>query len=148
VHTDWLSKKEGTLRSRLMLYRGWVRMLVVRMGPKLILQFVAVHLKELNLVLQKNPITVEVDQEHLINFQRYVKFMDQAKELFHYKTPDLEMYRHDGRLEYLEDQLRSLEVSKKTEDEVGARSLFLERRENVDQKGRKAMLQTLGFDLK
>jgi len=105
-----------------------------------------VHLKELNLVLQNNPITVEVDQEHLINFQRYVKFMDQVKELFRYKTPDLELFQHDGRLQYLEGQLCSLEVSKKTEDEVVARSLFLERRENVVQKGRKATLQALGFN--
>lgn len=74
--------------------------------------------------------------------------MDQAKELFCYKTPDLEPYRRDGGLEYLEGQLRSLEASTKTEDEMVARSLFLERRENVDQKGRKTMMQTLGFDAK
>jgi hypothetical protein len=115
------------------------------MGTKLISRFVEVHLKELYLVFQNNPITVEVDQEHLINFQRYVKFMDHAKEVFRYKTPELEMYRHDGRLEYLEGQLRSLEASKKTEDEVVARSLFLERRENVDQKGRATNMKALGF---
>jgi son of sevenless len=131
-----------------MLSRGCVRMLVVRMGTKLISHFAAVHLKELHRVLQNNPITVEVDQEHLINFQRYVKFMDQVKELFRYKAPELELYRHDGRLEYLEGQLQSLEASKKTEDEVVARSLFLERRENVDLKRRKPTLQALGFDVK
>ena len=114
-------------------------------GTKLISQFAAVHLKELQLVLRNNPITVEVDQERLINFQRYVKFMDQTKELFRYKTPDLELYRHDGRLEYLEGQLRSLEASKKTEDQVVARSLFLERRENVVHTAKKAQLRALGF---
>jgi len=130
-----------------MLSRGWVRMLVFRMGTKLISRFAEVHLKELNLVLQNNPITVEVDQEHLINFQRYVKFIDHAKELSLYKAPDLEKYRYDGQLEYLERQLRSLEASKEVEDELVARSLFLERRENVDQKGRVSSLRTLGFEL-
>ena len=132
----------------IILSRGSVRMLVVRMGTKLMSRFAGVHLKDLYLVLQNHPITVEVDQEHLINFQRYVKFMDHAKELLRCKSPELEMYRHDGRLEYLEDQLCSLEVSKKTEDEVVARSLFLERRENVDQNRRKPALQALGFNLK
>ena len=82
-------------------------------GTRLISRFAGVHLKGLYLVLQNHPITVEVDQEHLINFQRYVKFMDHAKELLRYKSPELEMYQHDGRLEYLEDQLCSLEASKK-----------------------------------
>lgn len=35
VHIDWLSKKEGTLRSTFILSLGWVRMLVVRMETKL-----------------------------------------------------------------------------------------------------------------
>lgn len=131
-----------------MLSRGWVRMLVVRMGTKLISHFAVVHIQDLYRVLQNNPITVEVDQEHLINFQRYIKFMDQVKDLFHYKAPGLELYRHDGRLEYLEGQLRLLEASKKTEDEVVARSLFLARRENVDLKRRWPTLQALGFDAK
>jgi len=118
------------------------------MGTKLTSCFTEVHLKELDLVLQNNPITVEVDQEHLMNFQRYVEFMDHAKELYLYKTPDLEKYRHDGQLEYLERQLRSLEASKEIEDQLVARSLFLERRENVDQKRRVPSLQALGFDIK
>ncbi|KIM42498.1 hypothetical protein M413DRAFT_444900, partial [Hebeloma cylindrosporum] len=108
--------------------------------------WLAVHLKELQLVLQNNPITVEVDQEHLINFQRYVKFMDSAKELFLYQPPELELYRDDGRLEYLERQLRSLDALKNIDDELAARSLFLERRENVDQRARGAMLRALGFN--
>jgi Lhr-like helicase len=110
------------------------------------MSFVAVHLKDLHLILKNNPITVKIDNEHLINFQRFVKFMDRAKELLLHRAPNyLEMFRHDGRLEYLEGQLRSMEVLKRTEDEVKARSLFLERRENVEQKGRSYQMRSLGF---
>ncbi len=44
-------------------------------------------LEELHAVLQKYPTIVKVDGYPLINFERYVKFMDRIKEVVHYKPP-------------------------------------------------------------
>jgi son of sevenless-like protein len=107
--------------------------------------WLAIHLKELHLVLQRYPITVRVDGRPLINFQRYLKFMDRVNEVLHYKHPDLEQYRQLGQLDYLENQLRNLRMSPTSDDDLMARSRILEARETLDFKTRKPQLRALGF---
>jgi son of sevenless-like protein len=105
----------------------------------------AVHLKELHLVLQRYPITVQVDGRPLINFQRYLKFMDRVNEVVHYKPPNLEQYRQLGHLDYLESQLRNVRMTSTSDDDLMARSKFLEARETLDFRTRRPQLQALGF---
>ncbi|KAF8181559.1 ras guanine nucleotide exchange factor domain-containing protein [Pholiota molesta] len=104
-----------------------------------------VHLKELNMVLSRYPITVQVDGRPLINFQRYIKFMDRIKEVVHYKPPSLEQYRQQGQLDYLENQLRNLKMTSTSDDDLMTRSRLLEAREIQDYKTRKPQLKSLGF---
>lgn len=107
--------------------------------------WLAVHLKDLHSVLKQNPIVVE-DQGHpLINFQRYVKFMDRIKEILHYKPPDLEQYRHQGQLAYLENQLKGVQPTANTDDELMEKSIALEAGEVLDFKLRRRELRSLGF---
>jgi len=96
-------------------------------------------------VLQRYPITVQVDGRPLINFQRYLKFMDRVNEVLHYKHPDLEQYRQLGQLDYLENQLRNLRMSHTPDEDLMARSQILEARETLDFKTRKPQLRALGF---
>lgn len=103
------------------------------------------HLKELHAVLQKYPTIVRVDGYPLINFERYVKFMDRVKEVVHYKPPSLEHYRQHGYREYLENQLRNLKMTSTSDDEQMVRSQSLEAREILDYRTRKPQLKTLGF---
>jgi len=108
--------------------------------------WLAVHLEKLRLVLQSYPITVQVDGHPLINFQRYLKFMDCVNEvLVRYKPPDLEEYRQLGQLDYLENQLRKLRMSPTSDDTMTARSRDLEAREALTLKTRKPQLGGLGF---
>ena len=107
--------------------------------------YTAVHMKELRLVLQKYPNIVPVDGHPLINFQRYLKFMDRVNEVVHYKPPDLEKYRQLGYLDYLEKQLQNSHMSPTYNDELMARSKILETREVLDFKNRKPQLKALGF---
>ncbi|KAF8964650.1 ras guanine nucleotide exchange factor domain-containing protein [Flammula alnicola] len=107
--------------------------------------WLAVHLKELHLVLQKHPTIVQVNGRPLINFQRYIKFMDRVQEVVHYKPPNLEQYRQQGQLDYLINQLQKLKMTPTSDDELMARSKFLEARETLDYKTRRSQLKTLGF---
>jgi len=109
------------------------------------LSHTAVHLKELRKVIQAEPVTIRVDGAHLINFERYTKFMDRIKEIVHYKPPDLEQHRYQGQLAYLEVQLRSLKTSKTTDDELLARSKVLAKMESQDFFSREPQLKMLGF---
>jgi len=107
---------------------------------------IAVHLKDLHSVLEQNPIVVE-DQGHpLINFQRYVKFMDRIKEILHYKPPVLEQYRHQGQLAYLENQLKGVQLTASTDDELMEKSIALEAGEVLDFKLRRREFRSLGFE--
>ncbi|KAJ2924053.1 hypothetical protein H1R20_g13049, partial [Candolleomyces eurysporus] len=67
--------------------------------------WIALHSEELHLVLHLNAKVVEIEKRPLINFQRYTKFMDRVKEIFPLTPPDLERYRHQGQLAYLEAKL-------------------------------------------
>jgi son of sevenless-like protein len=107
--------------------------------------YTAVHLKDLHLALKRYPTTVKVDGCPLINFQRYLKFVDHVNEVVHYKPPDLERYQKSSRLDYLEEQLRKLQMSPTSDDALMARSETLEAREKLDFKTRKHHLKVLGF---
>jgi len=104
--------------------------------------YTAVHLEELRLVVQTHPVIVQVDGRPLINFQRYLKFMDRVNEVVHYKPPVLEQFRSLGLLAYLEDQLRRLPTS---DDALMARSRALEAREVSTYNSRAPQLRALGF---
>jgi len=81
----------------------------------------------------------------LINFQRFLVFMDRIKEVFHYKPPDLERYRQQGQLTYLENQLRHVKLSATLDDDLNARSRKLEARESLDYRNRLDQCKDLGF---
>ncbi|CAA7267623.1 unnamed protein product [Cyclocybe aegerita] len=107
--------------------------------------WLAVHLKQLHIVLQNYPMTVHVDGQTLVNFQRYIKLIDRIKEVVHYRPPDLESYRNQGQLAYLENQLRNLKMSEHKDDELVLRSELLRKSEERDYRTRKPQLRTLGF---
>lgn len=103
------------------------------------------HLRELFSTLQKYPSDVEVNGVPLINFERYTKFTARIKEVLHYVPPDLERYRQQGQLAYLEHQLRGVYMKPTVEDELMERSLALEAEETRDYRTRKRELKSLGF---
>lgn len=105
----------------------------------------AVHLLELHAVLQLYPTTIEVDGRRLINFKRYVKFMDRIKEVLHYIPPEMEHYRYQGQLAYLEHQLSGVYPSNEMDEELMERSRRLEMGETRDYRTRKRELRRLGF---
>lgn len=105
----------------------------------------AVHLRELHSTLQKYPTVVEVDGHPLINFERYIKFTDRIKEVLHYTPPDLEQYRQQGQLAYLEQQLRGVHLKPDVDEELMERSLKLEAGETRDYRTRRRELRRLGF---
>lgn len=107
--------------------------------------WLAVHLKELRSVLTHNPIVVEDEGRPLINFQRYVKFMDKIKETLHHKPPDLEQYRQQGYLAYLENQLQFVHIGEDTDDELMKRSIALRKGEVLEIKRR---YQSVGFNVR
>lgn len=96
-------------------------------------------------MLQRYPITIQVDGRPLINFERYLKFMDRVYEVVHYKPPNLEQYRQLGYLDYLESQLRNVRMSSTSDDDHMTRSKLLEARETVAFRTRKPQLRALGF---
>jgi son of sevenless-like protein len=109
--------------------------------------YTAVHLNQLRLVLEKYPITVRdlASGCSLINFQRYLKFMDRVKEVVHYKPPDLEQFRQLGPFAYLETQLGNLRMSPTSDDDLMEQSRILEAREISAYRNRTQELRTLGF---
>ena len=92
-----------------------------------------------------NPIEVKVEGRPLINFQRYVKFMDKIKEILHYKPPNLEQYRQQGYLAYLENQLQCVCDEENTDDELMKKSIELRKGEVLEIKRR---LTGVGFKVK
>jgi len=104
------------------------------------------HLKELRKVLESHPATVTgVGDKHLINFERYTKFMDRIKEVAHYTPPDLEIHRYEGQLGFLLKSLKDFSLSSDTDDEQSARSHALAAQEESDYRTRKTHLKQLGF---
>ena len=96
--------------------------------------WLAVHLKELRKVFRQ-PLTVEVDNQHLINFSRHNGFMDRIKEILYYTPPNLEDKRHGGQLAYLLNELRDIDSSGKLEQQLSAKSKGFSTREssrNID----------------
>lgn len=106
----------------------------------------AFHLKELGKVLRIYPVTIEEDGQHLINFNRYVKFMDRTREIMYYLPPQLEEFRHRGQLAYLVNQLRNVHPSEETDERLMTRSRLLMLQEASDYRTRKPQLVKLGFD--
>ncbi|KDR72786.1 hypothetical protein GALMADRAFT_212816 [Galerina marginata CBS 339.88] len=90
--------------------------------------WLAVHLKELHLILLRYPSTVQVDGRPLINFELYLLFMERVNAVVYYRAPDLERYRQLGQLDFLENQLRLLDVSNTSDDYLIARSFKQEAR--------------------
>lgn len=107
--------------------------------------WLAFHLKELRKVLKSHPATVRMGDKHLINFERYIKFMDRIKEVAHYTPPDLESHRYGGQLGYLLKSLKDFSFSSDTDDEQLARSQTLAAQEESDYRTRKTHLKQLGF---
>ena len=87
--------------------------------------WLTIHLKELDRVVRQ-PITALVDDQHLVNFARYNKFMDRVKEILYYSSPDLEDKRHVGQLSYLL-KLRDIDLSGNLEQQLLAKSEQLRR---------------------
>ncbi|RXW17474.1 hypothetical protein EST38_g8391 [Candolleomyces aberdarensis] len=67
--------------------------------------WISLHSEELHSVLHLNARVVEIQRRPLINFQRFTKFVDRFKEIFLLPPPDLERYRQQGQLAYLEAEL-------------------------------------------
>ncbi|KAG6909463.1 hypothetical protein DXG01_000448 [Tephrocybe rancida] len=107
--------------------------------------WIAVHLRELFSTLQKHPTVVKVDGIHMINFERYIRFTDRVKEVLHYMPPDLERYRQQGQLAYLEHQLRKVHLHSNVDEDLMKRSTTLEAGETRDYRARKRELKRLGF---
>ena len=102
-------------------------------------------MKELNLVFERYPPTIQVDGRPLINFERYYRFMKRVREVLYYKVPDLEQYRHQGQLEYLQNRLRDLELTNVTEDQQITRGQELELLEYSEYHDLRGHLKSLGF---
>ena len=103
-----------------------------------------IHLKELDKVLRQ-PLTVQVDGQHFINFARYNMFMDRTKEILYYSAPDLEDKRHGGQLTYLLKELDDIELSGNLERQLKERGRVI----GTQESSRNAMLnhnlRRLGF---
>jgi len=98
-----------------------------------------VHLKDLRSVFTHNPIVVEDEGRPLINFQRYVKFTDKITEILNHKPPDLEQYRKQGYLAYLENQLQCVCIGQNGEnadDKLIKKSIALRQGEVLEIKQR------------
>jgi son of sevenless-like protein len=96
----------------------------------------------LHSVLKHNPIEVKEEGRPLINFQRYVKFMDKIKGILHYEPPDLEQYRQQGYLAYLENQLQCVCIGENIDGELMKKSIELQEREVLE------IYSSLGFKTK
>lgn len=84
--------------------------------------WIAVHLKELHSVLHLNKRVVEVKGRPLVNFQRYAKFLEKVRTVFPLPPPDLERYRQQGQLAYLENKLAEVTLGESADDWLVSRS--------------------------
>lgn len=106
--------------------------------------WLAVHLKELDKVVRQ-PLTVLVDDQHLVNFTRHNRFMDRVKEILYYSPPDLEENRHGGQLIYLLNQLRDIDLSGGLEQQLLAKGEELSARESSVNIIHNEHLRRVGF---
>ena len=123
------------------MFRGSVRVLVVACPHKIELTTpnvwvqtcirLAVHVEDLRLVLDAHERTIEVDGQTLINVQRYTEFTNLVKELHRLPPPDLERYRHQGELAYLESKLAGVQIGEAADRELRARAQSLKTVEDV-----------------
>ncbi|KDR72789.1 hypothetical protein GALMADRAFT_142523 [Galerina marginata CBS 339.88] len=104
--------------------------------------WLAVHLKDLNRILQRHPRTEEVDGWLLINFQRYWEFTDCVKEVMGYRPPDLEHCRQQDQLDFVESQLRNLKVLGTSDDHLVVQSRSLDPQETLDHEIRSSRTKT------
>ncbi len=110
--------------------------------------WLALHLKELEKVLQQNPSTIEVNGRQLLNFKRYNLFVNRLKEVARYSPPNLEEQRDEDQLGYLVWTLRAVGTSEASKEQMLKRSGFLMEQETADRRSRKYLLQQLGFDFR
>ncbi|PPQ72493.1 hypothetical protein CVT24_003256 [Panaeolus cyanescens] len=105
--------------------------------------WLCIHLKELNATLQRSTRTLHTsDNTLLINFTRYVKFMERLTEsLAYHRAPNLEKYRRQGSLAYLESKLKGVETGQAEEERQIERSKVWQSRE----RGFDEELGILGF---
>jgi len=107
--------------------------------------WLAVHLRDLHSLLRNYPPNVEIDGRQLINFRRYSKFMEHVRGILLFKPPDLERYRHNGQLAYLQHQLRGVHFDPDADVALMQRSLELEADETRIHRTRALELKRLGF---
>ncbi|KAF5324648.1 hypothetical protein D9611_004380 [Ephemerocybe angulata] len=93
--------------------------------------WIAVHLKDLHSVLHLNKRVVVYHGQALLNFERYAKFMDKLRAVFPYPPPDLERFRQQGQLAYLEDKLANVRVDEEADDQLFSRSQSVRATEKV-----------------
>jgi hypothetical protein len=91
----------------------------------------ALHLKDLDSVLRRNSRVVEIKGQSVINFQRYTRFIDQLEEIFRLPLPDLERYRSQGQLAYLEHKLEKVVLDEEAENELVKRSQSIQAEESL-----------------
>jgi hypothetical protein len=94
-----------------------------------------------------NKRVVEIKGRPLINFQRYTKFMDRVREIFPLPPPDLERYRQQGQLAYLEDKLATVKLEENVEDELFKRSQTVRATEEILDRHRIPERGRLGFSI-
>jgi len=105
--------------------------------------WMAYHLRELDKILISYPAGYQENGQHPINSSRYIKFIERTKEIMFYVPPRLEEYRRQGQLAYIREQLRNINTSKKTVEDLTARSEFLMKQEASEV--RKIQLGKSGF---
>ncbi|KAJ7135013.1 ras guanine nucleotide exchange factor domain-containing protein [Mycena crocata] len=107
--------------------------------------WLAVHLRDLYSLLKNYPPKVEIDGLELLNFRRYSSFMEHVRGINLFKPPDLERYRLNGQLAYLQHQLRGVHFDPDSDVALMERSLELEADETRMHRTRALELKRLGF---
>lgn len=94
-----------------------------------------------------NKRVVEIKGKPLINFQRYTKFLERVREVFPLRPPDLERYRQQGQLAYLEDKLANVKLDEQADDELIKRGKTVQATEQVLNRHRIPEREKLGFSI-
>ena len=104
-------------------------------------------MEELRSVLDAHERTIEINGQTLINVQRYTEFMNRVKELFPLPPPDLERYRHQGELAYLESKLAGVQVGEAADREFETKARSLKAIEDVLESQRIREKLRAGFSI-
>lgn len=104
-----------------------------------------VHIEDLRPVLYFNKRVIGVGGQTVINLQGYSEFLSRVKEAFPLPPPDLEGYRNQGQLAYLEAKLADVKTGKEAKDELSARTRHLKAMEVRIAALRLKERQNLGF---